>query len=105
MEKQLISDTFYYIEMKDQENRLIRTVVFRLESGMYEAFSSYFPTIDGNIIGFASGKNDRQVVILSLEDFDKELKLVHKLKTAAKKVTTDYFANGDNMTDYERSLL
>jgi hypothetical protein len=29
MEKQLISDTFYYVETKDQEDRLIKTVVFR----------------------------------------------------------------------------
>lgn len=78
MEKQLISNTFYYLETIGQENRLIRTVVFRLENDMYQAFSSYFPTNNGNIIGFATDNNDEQAAILSLKDFGKEMKLALK---------------------------
>lgn len=78
MEKQLISDTFYYVETIDLEDRLIRTVVFRLENDMYEAFSSYFPTNIENVIGFATGNNDEQAVLLSLKDFGKEMNLALK---------------------------
>ena len=80
MKKQQITDSFYYVETKDQANRLIRTVVFRLGNGIYEAFSSYFP--NGNIVGFSTSDNDKQVVILALKDLEKELKLEHNINTA-----------------------
>lgn len=58
MEKHQISDTFYYVETKNPENQLLRTVVFRLENDIYEAFTSYF--LNGSIVGFATSDNDAQ---------------------------------------------
>ncbi|WP_063255396.1 hypothetical protein [Neobacillus niacini] len=78
MERQYISDTFYYVDTKDLSGRLIRTVVFKLQNGIYKAFTSYFPNETQNNVGYATSHIDFQAIILSIKNFEKELKLEKK---------------------------
>ena len=75
MNKKQISDTFYYVETKDKSDRVIRTVVFRLENNFYKAFSSYFPNGNEKIVGFASSNDDNSAISLAIKDLEKELTL------------------------------
>lgn len=80
MERQYISDTFYYVDRKGPSGRLIRTVVLKLQNDIYKAFTTYYPNAIVNKVGFATSHIDLQAIILSIKDFEKELNLEEKRK-------------------------
>ncbi|CRK83001.1 hypothetical protein [Neobacillus massiliamazoniensis] len=74
MEKHQISDSFYYARTRDRVGGTIRTEVFKLENGIFKAFSSYSQDEDEKIVGFAQSCNDEEAVKLSRKALRKEWK-------------------------------
>ncbi|MEH7255067.1 hypothetical protein V7111_23430 [Neobacillus niacini] len=74
MEKRQISESFYQVKSRDRVGGTIRTDVFRLESGIFEAFSSYRQDQDGSIVGFATSFDDEYAILQSRKALRKEWK-------------------------------
>jgi hypothetical protein len=74
MEKHQISESFYQVKSRDRIGGTIRTDVFKLESGIFEAFSSYWQDDDGRIVGFATSFDDDYAIMQSRKSLRKEWK-------------------------------
>lgn len=77
MEKQQVTEDFYYVKTRDRLGGTIKTNVFRNEDGSYIAYSSYATDEDGAIVGAGESENDETAIRLSRKDLRKEWKAEH----------------------------
>lgn len=82
MKKYKVTERYYYVKTRDRVGGTIRTDVFRLENGIYEAFSSYWQDEDEEIVGVSQSYNDELAVKQSRKDLRKEWKMNMEQKSA-----------------------
>lgn len=68
MQVNVLSNGFYVVKTRDRIGGTLRTDVYKLENGVFQAFSHYMRDIDEETIGFAESFNAKEAIRLSRRD-------------------------------------
>ncbi|MBB6445075.1 hypothetical protein [Bacillus benzoevorans] len=72
MEVNVVSNGFHIVKTRDQIGGTLRTDVFELDTGRFQAFSNYIQDKEEEIIGFAESFNAKEAIRLSRKDLRKQ---------------------------------
>ncbi|CAH0298455.1 hypothetical protein [Peribacillus sp. Bi134] len=72
MEKQKITENFFYVKTRDRVGGTFRSDVYRKEGGLFEAYSYYIQDEDEAIVGFAESDDDEEAVKRSRKEWKAE---------------------------------
>lgn len=77
MEKRQIIEDYYYVKTRDRIGGTLRTDIFKLDSGIFRAYSFYAQDEDEAIVGIGESDNEEKAVKLSRKDLRREWKVEH----------------------------